>query len=203
MKRSALPLVRGPVGLGAQVADAELGAGEAVRAALVGGAVVGHHPLNRDAVAREERDDAAQKANHGAGLLVGQNLGIGQAAVVVDGDVHAFAADLLSTSPGGVGLGRRPVLAAAGEALADTALDAAELFDVDVDQLAGRGALVALDRLGRLKARALAQPLAAQDRRDRGQRRPAARRSPRRSDGRGVAGSAPATDRPCAVARSD
>jgi hypothetical protein len=50
--------------------------------------------------------------------------------------------------------------------------DAPELFDVDMDQLTRSGSLVAIDRLRRLKPRALAQALAQQHRRDRRERHP-------------------------------
>jgi hypothetical protein len=46
-----------------------------------------------------------------------------------------------------------------GDAMAgSSAADPGELLDVDVDQLAGSLALVAVGRLGRLQATALAQP---------------------------------------------
>ena len=61
--------------------------------------------------------------------------------MVVDADVDELPADaaaLVRTSP------------IAGDAVAD-ALETAELFDVDVDHLAGLLALVAAHRLGRLQ----------------------------------------------------
>jgi len=66
-------------------------------------------------------------------------------------------------------------------ALACTALDAAELLDVDVDQLAGTPTLIAVGRLGRLQPRELAQPDAQQHRRDRRQRHPQTERDLRPS----------------------
>jgi hypothetical protein len=61
------------------------------------------------------------------------------------------------------------LLEAVADAFARAALDTAELLDVDVDQLAGTGALVALRGL-KAKAPELAHPDARQDRRHRRQR---------------------------------
>ena len=74
--------------------------------------------------------------------------------------------------------------ALAGDAVADP-LEAAELLDVDVDQFAGRLALVADHRLGRLQIPHPAQAQRAQDAADRGRAR---RLSPWRSACRSSAG---------------
>ena len=63
--------------------------------------------------------------------------------------MHIFPAD-----PAGVALAD-PV---AGDPVADP-IELAKLLDVDVDDLAGRGAFIAADRLGRLERR---QPVEAQ-----------------------------------------
>ena len=55
--------------------------------------------------------------------------------------------------------------AVAGDAMAD-AVNAAELFDVDVDQLAGVLALITAHRFGRLQRSHSVEPKAAQDARD-------------------------------------
>ena len=59
----------------------------------VAGAVVGDHALDRDAVAAVEGDRTAEEAGRGRGFLVGEDFGVGEAAVVVDGDVHVLPAD--------------------------------------------------------------------------------------------------------------
>ena len=64
-----------------------------------------------------------------------------------------------------------PCLPVAGDAMAD-ALEAAELLDVDVDQLAGMLPLVAADRLGRLERRDAIEAEALEDAAD-GRRRDA------------------------------
>src|SRR6059058_3660561 len=129
---------------GAQVADAERAAGDRVQGGDVGRAVVSHDALDDDAVALEELQRSPQKADRGRGLLVAQDLGVGQAGGVVDGDVDVVPADDLAIHAALVAAGAPRVALNAGDALARPALDAPELFDVDMDQLARPGALVAL-----------------------------------------------------------
>jgi hypothetical protein len=96
---------------------------------------------------------ALRKKAAGRGApLVGQDLGVGEAGGVVDADVNelpAGRADLL-------GMGDRPApsmhSAVAGDSVAGN-LDAPQLLDVDVDELTGSLALVAVGRLGWLKTR--------------------------------------------------
>jgi hypothetical protein len=57
----------------------------------VGRAVIGDQLLDSDAVVGEVRDGAAQKADRGRGLLVAENLDIGESRGVVDRDVHVLA----------------------------------------------------------------------------------------------------------------
>ena len=45
-----------------------------------------------DAVGGVEGDRAAQEADRGRGLLVGEHLDVGQAGGVIDADVHEFPA---------------------------------------------------------------------------------------------------------------
>jgi hypothetical protein len=79
MNRSALPLGLRPVGAGPEVPDAQRAAGDGVHRRAVGRAVVGHQALDGDAVAAVERDCPLEKARRGDGLLVGQDLNVGQA----------------------------------------------------------------------------------------------------------------------------
>jgi hypothetical protein len=88
--------------------------------------------------------------------LVGQDLDEGDARGVVEADVDELPAD--ATALAG------PLT---GDAVADL-LEAAELLDVEVDQLAGVGALVAPDRRGRRQVLEPAQPAPAQDAADGG-----------------------------------
>ena len=82
-----------------------------------------------------------RKANGTIGLLVGQDLGEGDAGVIVDADVDELPADAAAVALAG---------AIAGDAVADL-VETTELFDIDVDHLAGSGALIAAHRLGRLQ----------------------------------------------------
>ena len=87
----------GPVGAGADVADAERPAGKGMGRGTVGATVVGEQALDPHPVAPEEVDGAAQEADRGARLLVLQDLDVGQACGVVDADVDELPAD----PPGG------------------------------------------------------------------------------------------------------
>src|SRR5207244_2411896 len=87
-----------------------------------------------------------------------------------------------------VASGARLAGALTGNAVADTT-DAAELLDIDVQQLAGTAALEAVGGLGRLEPGALAEPDPAQHRRDGRQRhrqhlRDLGRRHPQPPQGR-------------------
>src|SRR5947209_8793768 len=103
MKRSALPLVCGRVGAGAEMADAEPPTGERVDGGAVGRAVVGDEPLDGDPVAAVKGDGAAQEGDRSCRFLIAEHLGVGETAVVVDGDVDVFPADGVADPAGGVG----------------------------------------------------------------------------------------------------
>ncbi len=120
---------------GAEVADAEAAAGDCVRDRDVGGAIVGDHPLDLDAVAGEEGECTAQEGDRGRRLFVAEHLGVGETAVVVDGDVDVVPAGCAALVAVAVALAR-PSLAreAKADALAGR-LEAAELLDVDVHEL--------------------------------------------------------------------
>jgi hypothetical protein len=90
----------------------------------------------------EEGDCATQEGDDCYRLLVGQDFGVGEAAVVVDGDVDVLVADCASHAAGFVGVGGVVVLSPAADAPACAALDPAELVDVDVDELGRPAALV-------------------------------------------------------------
>ena len=129
----ALGLAVGPgrVGPGAQMPEAGVGAGVAEIVRAVGRAVVGHDALDGDAVAAEPAERAVEEGA-GAGLaLVGQDLAVGESGCIVDGDMEDLPAAMAAAAG-----------AITGDAVAD-ALDAAELLGIDVQQLAGAGALVA------------------------------------------------------------
>src|SRR5215218_2741784 len=109
----------------AQVADAERLAGERMDGCAVGGAVGGEQTLHPDAVASKESDCSAQEADGRGRFLVGEHFSVGEAAVVVDGDVDELPTDRGASVPLEVGEGRLVVVSATADALAGAALDAA------------------------------------------------------------------------------
>ena len=133
MKRSALPLVRGQVGLGEQVPEAELAAGASVHGRAITGTVVTHHPLDGDAHRFEPGDGALQEASRGFARLVGEHLDVGEAGGF-DADVAELPTSLAEAPVAG---SARPNAAVAGDAMARDD-DPPELLHVDVDELAGR-----------------------------------------------------------------
>jgi len=119
------------------VTDAECSAGERVERGSVAAAVVGEQPLDGDAVPLVEGDGSTEEADDRGRALVGEDFGIGEAAVVVDADVDVLPADGVADDPVAVGAARVVVLiGATADAFAGAAADAAELLDVDVDELA-------------------------------------------------------------------
>src|SRR5690606_6802248 len=138
-----------PVRPRALVLDPGVSRGLAEVLGAVAGAVVGQHPLHGDVVSGEPRQRPCQERRGGVAAFVVADLGVGQARAVVDSDVDVVVAEL------GARPATPPLLAAAGDAgsaAVDTPAaavgDAALLFDVDVDQLAGPVALVAHHRPG-------------------------------------------------------
>src|SRR5699024_1710506 len=129
--------------------------------------VVGHHPLDLvDAVGREVVRRPGQELGAGGGLLVRQDLAVGQTAVVIDHRVDVVVADpfsLVLVRTGGLPAMRAPA-APVG--------DLADLLDVHVHQLAGSVALVThrrglarADHLAgdRVQLAQVGHPMAAQD----------------------------------------
>jgi hypothetical protein len=111
----------------------ELEAGGAEVAGAIAGAVVGEQAANGDAVLGVEGDGGVQEGDGGWGLLVGQHAGEGEAGVIVDGDVQSLPAGELR--------------AAATTAVATNGdlLIAGHALDVEMEQIAGSGMLVAHD----------------------------------------------------------
>lgn len=120
---------RAPVGASIRARVAPLAQQRADEA--FGLAVVGEHALDVDAERCVPRDGAGEETEGRRGRLVGQHFRIREARVIIDGDVHVLPA-----------LTARLAAATAVDAMAD-ALDAAELLDVEVHELAGPIALVA------------------------------------------------------------
>ncbi|MCP1542046.1 hypothetical protein J2W80_001857 [Methylorubrum extorquens] len=91
----ALDLAVGPrrVGSRALVADVEAPQGLGVALGFEGWPVVGHDALDTDTVAAEEPQGVEEEGEAGGPGLVGQDLGVGQPRMVVDGQVQELPAD--------------------------------------------------------------------------------------------------------------
>jgi hypothetical protein len=100
-------------------------------------AVVGQHALDADAVALVEGDGATKEAGRCCRLLVVEDLGVGEAAVVVDGDMDVLVADGVADAAGSVGVAAVVVLPAIADPPPGAAVDPAEFLDIDVEELAG------------------------------------------------------------------
>jgi hypothetical protein len=133
---------------------ARAGTGVAEVVAAIGIAVVGHDPLELDAVAGEPGERPFEEGNRAGLALVRQDLGVRQARGVIDRDVQVLPADAtVAVDHAGP---------AAGDAVADAG-DLAELLGVDVDELTGTLALVAHDWCRRIEALEAAETEATQD----------------------------------------
>ena len=133
MNRSALPLVRGGAGGSAGAAGGARRSAAARRARRIGRAVVRHDLVPCEALGPEPGQGALEEGQ-GIGLAVtGPDLGVGQPRVVVDSHMDG--------RPAGA---RAALNAVAVDALAHLP-EAPQLLGVQVQQLAGLGALVAHD----------------------------------------------------------
>ena len=100
---------------------------------------VGHQPPGGDAVLGEPGQRALDERGDGVGAFVGEQLAVGQAAVVVDDGVEVVVAERVATCLRTV-LRRSPVTAWPGAPKARVALD------VHMQQIAGARPLVATER---------------------------------------------------------
>jgi hypothetical protein len=151
-----------PVGPGAEVADAELAAGGGVPVRDVGAPIVGQHALDLDPVAGKERDRAVEEGDRGCRFLVREHLGVGEAAVVVDGSVDELPAGSQMSATADTPDPLPIATAHTGDPFAGASLDPSELLGVDVDELARSRALVA-NRLVETDPTEPAHPVAAQN----------------------------------------
>jgi hypothetical protein len=133
-----------PVGPCAEVPDPERATGDRVGGRAVGRTVVGQHALDLDPLPVEEGDRPAQEADRCCRLLVSEHLGVGEPAAVVDRDVDEVPANRFALADVGIDAVEASVALEARDPLAGAAMDPAELLDVDMDELAGALALVAL-----------------------------------------------------------
>ena len=134
----------GRVGLGADVLDTQFAAGVLERAGFVAAAIIGHDALNPDAHASVPGDGRLEEGDCAHRLFVGMDPGERQPGMVVDGDMDELPARGGSV----VALIALPV-PACGDAVADP-IESAQLFDVQMDHLAGVLSFIAAHRLGRI-----------------------------------------------------
>jgi hypothetical protein len=110
-----------------------------------------------DAAPREVAEGPREERRRDGLRFVGQHLGIREPGAIVDGDVHRLPPEAAA-----------PLAAIPVNAMAHPA-DLAELLDVEVEEIAGRGPLVAIRRTRGVEARQLMQaqaPLLAHHRGD-------------------------------------
>src|SRR5215210_5071513 len=148
----------GRIGLGPDVLEAELAAGGAEGLRAIAGIIVGHHTGNRDAEVRVVGDRGLEEGDRALLLLVREDLREGHPGGVVDADVDELPPDAPALALTG---------SIAGDAMADT-VEAAELFDIDVDQFAGMLAFVAANRRGGFERLDAVEAEAPEDAADRG-----------------------------------
>jgi hypothetical protein len=101
----------------------------------VGEGVVGHDPVDDDAVSSEPGVGPGPEDGAGRAAFVVEDLDVGQAAVVVDGGVDVGVADAPALDRLRAAVGPSPA----------SWWDPTQLLDVDVDQVPGGGGLVAAD----------------------------------------------------------
>jgi len=121
------------VGPGANVPQPQGAAGHGKRFGDVGRAVVAHHPAALDPLAVEPGDSTAEKADHRRLLLIRQHLDIGKPCGVIHGDVDLVVADAVGAS----------LLPVSGDAVPHLT-EPCQRLDVDVDEIAWPGPLIAL-----------------------------------------------------------
>jgi hypothetical protein len=131
------------------VLEAQIPTGISKGKGLIATAVVGHDASDGNAEAFVICHCGFEKRNSAAGLLIGQDLGEGNAGMVVNADVDELPADATAVALAG------PI---PGDPMADL-VEAAKLLDIDVDHVAGVLSLVATHRLGRFQ---IAHPVQSQ-----------------------------------------
>jgi len=146
----------GSVGTGEAVLDAELEASGAELSGTIAGAVVGEQAADGDTVLGVEGNRVAQKGDGGFALLVGEHAGKGESGMIVDGDVQSLPAGELRAAA-------TTTIATNGDLLI-----AGHALDVEMQQIAGSGMLVAHDRRRGMQMTPAVQLSALQDATDGG-----------------------------------
>lgn len=135
----------GRVGFRLDVAQAELLARIAEVMGFVTGAVVCHDACDGDTHACVMGDRSLQEGDRADGRFVRLHLNEGQPRSVVDTNMGELPAETLATTTS-----TALAFPVSGYPMSN-AVDAAEFFDVDVDQFAGMCTFVTTHRLGRIE----------------------------------------------------
>ena len=141
-----------PVGFGEEMLEAELAAGSSEGFGTISGAAIGEDLLDDDAMSGVEGEGLVEGVEDALSLFVREQTSEGEAGVIINGDVQAF--DPGARVAGGTITGG-----------ADTwAREAAELLDIEVEELAGVVAFVTPGgRFGRFQGREAVEVMATQD----------------------------------------
>ena len=115
------------------------GQGFVEKSSSIGKGVIGHDSLNDDAMSPEEGLGSSPKGRTGGPALIGEDLGVGQAGVVVDGRVDVREANPALTF---LAWTRR---SAPSNLVTASLRDLAQFLHIDVNELAGPVPLVAAD----------------------------------------------------------
>ena len=141
------------VGSGAQMLDVAFAAGCGECLGSIARSIVGHDAGDGDAEALEIGDGIAQSRDGAGFLLIWHDVDPGDARVVVNSDMREFPAGAACTTLAA------PVT---GDAMASPA-EFSKLFDVEMDDLAGRLAFVARAWFPRLDGRQQAKAALGED----------------------------------------
>lgn len=127
-------------------------AGSGKEFGAVGAAAIGEEALDLDAMSGVKADGLVESVEHAGNFFVGQEASEGKAAVIIDRDVQRLDAGA-----------RIAVGSIAGGADARLS-EAAQLLDVEVEELARLGVFIAEGRrFGRFERRDAVEMMAAQD----------------------------------------
>jgi len=113
------------------MANAESSEASAIFMRFKGGSVIGHDALDFDAVASEEAQSVTEEYEGGESGFIGHDFGIGQAGMIVHGEVEDFPSGSLSFCAF-VAL----AVSVACDAMSDS-VDFSEFFGIDMDHFAG------------------------------------------------------------------
>jgi hypothetical protein len=158
MKRSAFPLVCGGIRFGGEVFDPKLFASERKGLRTIATAVIGHDAIDSDAEASVVGDSGEQERNGTFLLLVWKDIGPSDTGMIINGDVNEVPTDALAAAM---------AAATASDAVTDR-IESAELFDIEMNDLTGRSALVSWARLLWFEGREQAEAAAVDNARDGG-----------------------------------